>query len=151
MRYTKKPVTIEAIRFVSLTELGDPYFDLTPNGGTLPDWLIEAIAGPEESPGSIWVQHPPMLARQEAPYLCIGTLEGNHRANPGDWIIRGVQGELYPCKSDIFEATYDVTAPDCPRLEAFHESGVALLDQPGTFTIGHGFGTVADSDGSDGA
>jgi hypothetical protein len=34
-------------------------------------------------------------------------LEGRHEARPGDWIIRGVQGELYPCKPDIFEATYE--------------------------------------------
>jgi hypothetical protein len=37
----------------------------------------------------------------------IGTLEGTMTASPGDWIIRGVQGEFYPCKPDIFEATYD--------------------------------------------
>ncbi len=38
--------------------------------------------------------------------LDIETLEGTMRANAGDWIIRGVKGELYPCKPDIFEATY---------------------------------------------
>lgn len=37
----------------------------------------------------------------------IFTLEGVMEASPGDWIIRGVQGEHYPCKPDIFEATYD--------------------------------------------
>lgn len=35
------------------------------------------------------------------------TLEGAMRAEPGDWIIRGVKGELYPCKPDIFAATYE--------------------------------------------
>jgi hypothetical protein len=39
--------------------------------------------------------------------LYIETLEGTMRANIGDWIIRGVKGELYPCKPDIFVATYD--------------------------------------------
>jgi len=39
--------------------------------------------------------------------LGIQTLEGTMRASAGDWIIRGVQGEFYPCRSDIFEATYD--------------------------------------------
>ena len=38
--------------------------------------------------------------------LAIHTLEGDMLANPGDWIIRGVQGEFYPCKPDIFDATY---------------------------------------------
>ena len=42
----------------------------------------------------------------EAP-LDIPTLEGVMHANPGDWIIRGVKGELYPCKPDIFEASYE--------------------------------------------
>jgi hypothetical protein len=37
----------------------------------------------------------------------IGTLEGPHEVTPGDWIIRGVKGEFYPCKPDIFEATYE--------------------------------------------
>ena len=39
--------------------------------------------------------------------LIISTLEGLHWADPGDWIIRGVQGEFYPCKPDIFNATYE--------------------------------------------
>ena len=37
----------------------------------------------------------------------IDTLEGGHPVCPGDWIIGGVQGELYPCKPDIFEKTYE--------------------------------------------
>ena len=37
----------------------------------------------------------------------IETLEGGHVVTPGDWIIKGVKGEFYPCKPDIFEATYD--------------------------------------------
>ena len=55
--------------------------------------------------------------------LTIKTLEGNHTAQKNDWIIRGVQGEVYPCKPDIFEATYEddsipevriYTMPTCP-------------------------------------
>jgi len=41
------------------------------------------------------------------PALRIQTLEGEMTANLGDWIIKGVKGEFYPCKSDIFEATYE--------------------------------------------
>lgn len=40
----------------------------------------------------------------------IRTLEGTMAADPGDWIIRGVQGEFYPCKPDIFAATYEIEA-----------------------------------------
>lgn len=46
---------------------------------------------------------------EDAPYieLTISTLEGEHIARHGDWIIKGVQGEFYPCKPDIFAATYE--------------------------------------------
>jgi hypothetical protein len=37
----------------------------------------------------------------------IHTLEGDHLANYGDWIIKGIKGEFYPCKNDIFNATYE--------------------------------------------
>lgn len=40
-------------------------------------------------------------------HIVIPTLEGNHRADVGDWIIQGVQGEFYPCKPDIFKMTYE--------------------------------------------
>jgi hypothetical protein len=39
--------------------------------------------------------------------IIIPTLEGDHRGDVGDWIIKGVKGELYPCKPDIFAATYE--------------------------------------------
>jgi hypothetical protein len=39
--------------------------------------------------------------------LIIKTLEGDHVISPGDFLIKGIQGELYPCKPDIFEATYE--------------------------------------------
>ena len=39
--------------------------------------------------------------------ILIHTLEGDLLASPGDWIIKGVQGEYYPCKPEIFEATYE--------------------------------------------
>jgi len=42
--------------------------------------------------------------------LRIDTLEGTMAADPGDWVIKGVKGEFYPCKPDIFEATYEVVS-----------------------------------------
>lgn len=46
--------------------------------------------------------------RSDAPrFIVIETLEGPHRTNPQDFTLRGIQGEFYPCRSDIFEATYD--------------------------------------------
>lgn len=46
--------------------------------------------------------------------LIIKTLEGDMRANPGDWIITGVKGEKYPCKPDIFAAIYEPVEDTCP-------------------------------------
>lgn len=40
-------------------------------------------------------------------FLYIGTLEGTTRADPGDWVLRGTHGELYPCKPDVFAAVYE--------------------------------------------
>lgn len=57
--------------------------------------------------------------------LCIETLEGKMIASPGDWIIRGVKGEIYPCKPDIFAATYE-PASSPSSLSAAREMGRAL-------------------------
>jgi hypothetical protein len=73
----------------------------------------------------------------------IGTLEGTMTASPGDWVIRGVQGEFYPCKPDIFAATYETVVPDVvptgdpvrdDAIERFftaseHDDVVALRDR----------------------
>ena len=48
----------------------------------------------------------------------IATPEGHHLVTDGDWIIQGVHGELYPCKADIFEKTYDIVSQDCPTCGA---------------------------------
>lgn len=90
-KFRKKPVVIEAVEFRH------------PMGAAAtPPWLLDAVLG-----GLVWSQG------GEAPYLTIKTLEGNMRADLGDWIIRGVAGEIYPCKPDIFAKTYEpVEAPD---------------------------------------
>lgn len=56
----------------------------------------------------IKVQKKPVIveAYQTDVEIIIQTLEGNMKASPGDWIITGINGELYPCKPDIFEKTY---------------------------------------------
>lgn len=48
--------------------------------------------------------------------IYIPTLEGEMRADPGDWIIQGVKGEFYPCKPDIFEETYDEVIDELPKV-----------------------------------
>ena len=56
-------------------------------------------------------------------YLTIETLEGDHQARVGDWIIRGVAGEYYPCKPDIFEKTYELVREGLPK-EALNVLGI---------------------------
>jgi hypothetical protein len=65
--------------------------------------------------------------------LDIQTLEGTMAAQPGDWIIKGVKGEFYPCKPDIFAATYELatTLPNAAAQEASGQpSGGALAPNP---------------------
>lgn len=91
-KYRKKPVVIEAWQFF----VSDYQNHLEPANALHPAWLKQAFED-----GVAWYQG------GGDPYITIRTLEGDYRANPGDWIIRGIKGELYPCKPDIFAATYD--------------------------------------------
>jgi hypothetical protein len=84
MKYRKKPVEIEAIKFTrhNITE-------------------VEAFTE--------YAAHTFRIERRiDGIATCIiPTLEGQHIANEGDYIIKGVKGEFYPCKPDIFKLTYD--------------------------------------------
>jgi len=91
-KFRKKPVVIEAMRF----------------DGTRPS--IEAICRwandyrpAEDDPWITYVFTGP----DDVQDVLIDTLEGHMRADPGDWIIKGVKGEFYACKPDIFEETYE--------------------------------------------
>ena len=92
MKFRKKPVVIEAVQWTG-------------------ENLREIIAFTDGPPitrshhaGMMWEQYEELVARDG---LIIFTLEGQHVATPGDWIIKGVKGEFYPCKPDIFAATYE--------------------------------------------
>ena len=80
-KYRKKPVVIEAVQW---------------NG---PEDRHPAVCTALHNPIT---RYPFGVTRPH-----IHTLEGVHRVSPGDWIIRGVKGEFYPCKPDIFEITYE--------------------------------------------
>jgi len=100
MRYRKKPVVIEAFQMTKERRWDNSEW---------PNWLHEAWQK-DPSEGAVWIDpDATMIAdgRESADELVCGTLEGVHRIDFGDWIIQGVQGELYPCKPDIFEATYE--------------------------------------------
>jgi hypothetical protein len=91
MKFRKKPVVIEAIQYTKYNRQE-----------------IEAFIGKEleenleSETAYVAGIAPPIFS------LNIETLEGVMKANEGDWIIRGVNGEFYPCKPDIFEKTYEV-------------------------------------------
>jgi hypothetical protein len=80
-KYRKKPIVIDAVRF-------DP-------SGSNRNTIARL----------------PNVAAEPDGTLSIHTLEGVMTAYPGDWIIRGIKGEVYPCKADIFEATYESANP----------------------------------------
>ena len=87
MLYRKKPVFIEAMRWDGSITSADA-IEKWSNGQT----KCRAASFPPCRVG-----------------IFIPTLEGEMRADPGDWIIKGVKGEFYPCKPDIFETTYEPT------------------------------------------
>jgi len=64
-----------------------------------------------------WAQH---AVEEFATHFEVATLEGMMRGNPGDWIIRDVKGEIYPCKPDVFEATYDPVPDPVPECRFEH-------------------------------
>ena len=94
MRYRKKPVVIEAFQWFG-------------KGTKCPGWFHKAraenVVGYNCDMGGI---------------LFINTLEGQLTVSKNDWIIQGVKGEIYPCKPDIFEQTYEpANAPATNRKE----------------------------------
>jgi hypothetical protein len=116
-KYRKKPVVIEAVRWrgehLGITsEPADQPVEITHENmhrikwEPLPDWLPKPLLE-RELRDSGWCPVPPGEIRRGGDILYIGTLEGEMMARPGDWIIRGVKGEIYPCKPDIFAATYE--------------------------------------------
>jgi hypothetical protein len=89
-RYRKRPVVVEAIQWRP---------DQYPDVGVTIGWLMA---------NGVDFHHP--SGTGDTTTLAIRTLEGEMVAQPGDWIIRGVKGEFYPCKHDIFETTYEPAA-----------------------------------------
>lgn len=69
-----------------------------------PEWLNDAWNKSEGESGALFRQN---MDAALPDLLCIQTLEGIHLVMFNDWIIQGVKGELYPCKPDIFAATYE--------------------------------------------
>lgn len=91
-KYRKKPVVIEAIQFNGI------------------DDYLKIVEWSKESDNTLPADE---LFQFRTPIMLVNTLEGTMAANPGDYIIKGVNDEFYPCKPDIFEKTYElVFEPD---------------------------------------
>ena len=84
MKYRKKPVVIEAMQYNALNSRNSVMQWIDANGGKC--FLVKSI-----NDNSIYIE----------------TLEGTMRADLNDYVIKGVNGEFYPCKPDIFEKTYE--------------------------------------------
>lgn len=116
-KFRKKPVVIDAVCWNGHTlGLTNKPVDLDPSKVIdatcrleMPEWMppVSSVVTDQKYPA-----HPkPGEIFRDGENLWIGTLEGNMVASPGDWIIRGVNGELYPCKPDIFAKTYEAVQP----------------------------------------
>lgn len=92
-KYRKKPVVIDAFQYDG---------DLMGSDGKyyVPDWAVKALEDGVIHFGSLKLDEPPCE-------MFIDTLEETHHASVDDYIIRDVNGEIYPCKPDVFEKTYD--------------------------------------------
>lgn len=95
MRYRTKPCEIEAIEWTGKNVLEIETFT---NGTAL--W------------GDNLVKYYPSTEQYRSTILEIPTLEGNLRASIGDFIIKGLRGEFYPCKPDVFHQKYEVVTDD---------------------------------------
>ena len=94
--YRKKPVQIEAVQYLGNNKKGDASFL-----GPIPEWLLQSQVDYSFAPppkGKWFVSESGLI---------IGTLEGQHLASKDDYIIKGIAGELYPCKPEIFDNSYD--------------------------------------------
>ena len=91
MKFRKKPVVIEAVQFTEAVR-DAALFDVQP----LPDGVHRGAS----------TLHPPTRKVWSASFF-IETLEGRMEVSVGDWVITGIKGERYPCKPDIFAATYE--------------------------------------------
>ncbi len=92
MKYIKNPIVIEAIQFTAEKINGKFPKDVIVN------WINEG-----SNDDNLIAYH-----EDDGDYIYIHTLEGNMKARLGDYIIKGIAGEFYPCKPEIFKATYQM-------------------------------------------
>ena len=102
MKYRKKPVVIDAVQYTGTDE---SYAE-----------VCEFCTGILLDP----------IGNQK---FHMDTLEGGHDATPGDFIIKGVKGEFYPCKPDIFEKTYEKVEEECAREKVSRNNSLKSIPE----------------------
>jgi hypothetical protein len=95
--FRKRPVVVEAIRWI------DNDLDVI---DTIEGWMGRKLTTGPGRPGTAFLTN-----ENGTLVLNISTLEGVMKAQPGDWVIKGVVGEFYPCRHDIFMQTYEPNVP----------------------------------------
>lgn len=96
MKYRKKPVVIEAIQFEIKEKFEHHNIGSLSSANKIADWSLN-MAYPAE-----------YNTREDVCYaISVKTLEGFSTCNPGDWIIKGVEGEFYSCKDSVFQKTHE--------------------------------------------
>ena len=111
-QYRKRSMIVEAIKAdIAIHNAGSHWNEL-------PTWLVNAY----EKGGIIFTQNG----------VYVPTLSGTVLVEPDDWIIRGVKGELYPCKSDIFEATYEFVDDHVPYSRILSDIDAKIFGKEGS-------------------
>lgn len=130
MKYTKKPVTIDAIQVKA-----NNFDRICDFMGCTPEQVLNPMSDIDE------------FGDSRDPYLgvIVETIEGKMQANIGDMIIKGVKGEFYPCKPDIFKATYDKADADYQdRMKTEHYELNERCNKLGSFFQTAVFGNLSD-------
>ena len=143
MKFRKKPIEIEAVRIGKRMDILNP------------EWLTQAIQS-----NQIILHGMGKMTRDQC-WVEVKTIEGVMLGNDGDWIIRGVEGELYPCKNSIFKATYEEAKEEKQEKKKYeisdlswHPAGTKptmlgiyeLKDLPFPFHAFNGIDFVGDAD-----
>lgn len=141
-KYKKKPVVVEASRWFKNGDHPHDNCDTLPGGQYSEGAVVRYFRSPDEEYAGHKFCKQPNCNDTYHYHGWIDTLEGGHIVCPGDYIITGVKGERYPCKPDIFEATYEeyneaegkkdpaplLTTEDIERLERLKDLVINIPD-----------------------
>ena len=118
-KYRKKPVVIEAFQMTK---------EARQDNSNWLEWMHKAWQKDPEEQGALYPSDYPNSNGTDK--LKIHTLEGDHLVEWNDFIIQGVNGELYPCKPDIFEKTYEVYEQEQLNVPVVSERKIVRCEDP---------------------